>query len=127
MRGENAGPLTFYAGEALAQFRRVKIKSGTTTNPPEVEYADLNDRSVGMTCAAAASGELVAVKTMTAPGNRVVTAAGAFAVGATVYGANDGKVDDVSTSAALLGTALEAAAADGDLVEIVPIGTEIPA
>jgi hypothetical protein len=40
-------------------------------------------------------------------------------VGATLYGAVDGKVKDTASGTAQ-GTALEAATADGDIVEVLP-------
>ena len=127
MRGINAGPLTFTAGEALAQFRRVKLKSGSTTVPLQVEYADANEKSVGYTESSAASGDLVAIRTHNMPGNRIAVASEALAALATIYGAADGKVSDTSTTAATVGVALEAATADGDQIEILLYGIEVPA
>lgn len=112
----NEGTKTFTAGAALEAKRRVKIKSGTTTTPPEVEYAGAGEQHIGITEYAVASAELVAVKLRTAPGTHEMTAAGAFALGATLYGAANGKVDDASSGTAI-GKALEAATADGDIVE----------
>jgi len=114
----NEGIKTFTAGAALEAKRRVKIKSGTTTTPPEVEYAGAGEQHIGVTDYAVASGELVAVKLRTAPGTQEITAAGAFALGATLYGAANGKVDDASSGTAI-GKALEAAGADGDIVECI--------
>jgi len=127
MRGINEGPLTFTAGEALAQYRRVKLKSGSTTVPLQVEYADANEKSIGYTETAAASGALVAIRPHNATGNRIATASEALAALATIYGAADGKVSDTSTTAALVGVALEAATADGDQIEILLYGIEVPA
>lgn len=126
MRGITEGPLTFTAGEALAQFRRVKLKSGSTTVPLEVEYADKNEKSVGYTETAAASGALVAIRPHNVPGNRIAVASEAIATLAVLYGADDGKVSDTATGAATLGVALEAATADGDQIEILLYGTEAP-
>jgi hypothetical protein len=126
MRGINEGPLTFTAGEALAQYRRVKLKSGSSTVPLEVEYADKNEKSVGYTETAAASGALVAIRPHNMPGNRIATAGEALAAGAAIYGGDDGKVVDTATGAAVLGLALEAATADGDQIEILIYGTEAP-
>lgn len=127
MRGLTEGCLTFTAGEALAQFRRVKLKSGSTTVPLQVEYADKNEKSIGYTETAAASGALVAIRPHNMPGTRIATASEALAAGAVIYGADDGKVSDTATSAATLGLALEAATADGDQIEILLYGTEAPA
>lgn len=127
MRGIIRGNLTFTAGEDLVQFRRVKLKSGTTAVPPEVEYADANERSIGFTETNAESGKVVSVRPHNVDGNRIAVASEAFVVGATLYGAADGKVSDTAASAAILGAALEEATADGDEVQILPFGTEIPA
>ena len=114
----NPGTRTFTAGEALENKRRVKIKNGTTTTPPEVEYADAGEQHIGVTEYAVASGDLVAIKLRNADGTHEITAAGAFAVDATLYGAADGKVDDAASGSAI-GKAVEAATADGDIVETV--------
>lgn len=114
----NPGIVTFTAGEALAEKRRVKIKNGTTTSPPEVEYADAGEQHIGVTEYDVASGGLVAIKLRYTDGTHEITAAGAFAVDATLYGANDGKVDDAASGSAI-GKAVEAATADGDIIETV--------
>ena len=67
---------------------------------------------------AVASGALVAIKLRNADGTHEIAAAGAFDVDATLYGAADGKVDD-ATSGSAIGKAVEAALADGDIVETV--------
>lgn len=116
--GQNAGSRAFTAGEALLEKRRVKIKSGTTTTPPEVEYADAGEQHIGITEADCASGGVVAVKLRTESGSCEGVAAEALAKGATLYGANDGKIQDTSSGSAI-GVALEAATADGDVIEWV--------
>lgn len=112
----NEGHKTFKAGEALAAKRRVKIESGTVTTPPEVIYADAGEQHIGVTEYAVADGELVSIRLRTSGGTQEATAAGAFAVGADLYGAADGKIDDASSGTAI-GIALQAATADGDQVE----------
>lgn len=108
---------TFTAGEALEQYRRVKIKSGTTTTPPEVEYADAGEVAIGYTTHAVSSGCLISVKTLNYPGTRIAIAADSFAVDADLYSANDGKVSD-SASGSVIAKAVQAASADLDEVEI---------
>lgn len=110
------GPRTFLAGEALEAHRRVKIKSGTTTSPPQVDYADAGEACIGTTLAPAKAGESVAVKMLNDNGARLVTAADSFAIGAVLYGANDGKVTDSASGSAQF-VALEAAEANNDVVE----------
>ena len=112
------GPKTFLAGEDLEAYRRVKIKSGTTTAPPEVVYADAGEAFIGLTTESAASGDPIAVDSITKEGTFFVTAKEAFAFGATLYGGDDGKVQDTSSGSAFF-IALEAATADGDVVEAI--------
>ena len=115
------GVLTLEAGEALIARRRVKVESGTVTDPVEVVYADAGEQHIGTSEAAAADGALVAIRPRTMNGSQLVTAAGAFSRGAVLYGAADGKVDDASSGSAI-GVALEAATADGDIVEMTEFG-----
>lgn len=108
---------TFTAGEALLPKRRVKVESGTTTDPVEVIYADAGEQHIGTTRNdAIADGAAVSVQPMNATGTFEGTAAGAFSRGATLYGAADGKIDDASSGSAI-GIALEAATADDDVVQ----------
>jgi len=112
---------TFYAGEALAAKRRVKIDTSspaTTTDPPEVVYADAGEDFIGVTEYAAASGALVAVKLINAPGTFEICCdiGSAIARGTVLYGAADGKISDTSSGSAQ-GIALQAGATDGDIIE----------
>ncbi len=106
-------PITLTSGEALARYRRVKLTAAKT-----VSYADQadSDGDIGVTQAAVALAEKVSVRLNKHAGSFKVTAAGAFAVNATLYAADDGKVDDVVLGNAVF-QALEAATADGDIVE----------
>jgi hypothetical protein len=116
--GYQAGVLTVTAGAALGAHVRVKVKSGTTTDPVEVEAAGVGEQHIGTTEVAAASGALVAVRPRTMSGSQLGTASEAFARGATLYGAAAGKIADTSSGSAI-GIALEAATADGDIVEFI--------
>ena len=108
---------TFTAGEALLPKRRVKVESGTATDPVEVVYADAGEQHIGTTGnESTADGAAVSVQPMTATGTFEGTAADAFSRGATLYGAADGKISDTSSGSAI-GVALEAATADGDVVQ----------
>jgi hypothetical protein len=108
---------TFKAGEALLPKRRVKVESGTTTDPVEVVYADAGEQHIGTTGnESTADGALVSVQPMNATGTYEGTAADSFARGAVLYGAADGKISDTSSGSAI-GVALEAATAAGDIVE----------
>jgi len=111
-------PKTFLAAEVLAAYRRVKLSSGSGTY---VVYADQADSSsfLGITIGeAAAIGDPVPVELKGVTRTVKATAADSFAAGAILYAANDGKVSD-SASGNAIGTALEAASNDGDVVEII--------
>lgn len=110
----------FIAGADLAAKRRVKLKAATTTTPPEVEYAGAGEAHIGVTEHWADSGDGVSVLLANASGSMEMTASGPVALGASIYGAASGKVDD-TVSGSAIGTALEAATADGDVVEILPV------
>lgn len=109
----NAGPLTGVAGEALAPYRRIKLSASTLV------YADAGEEAVGVTGADyTASGALASYWPMNAAGIIPVTGAGVLAAGATLYGANDGKVSD-SANGNKIGTLLEAITADGGMAGAV--------
>lgn len=118
MSQENMGIKTFYATEALEAFRRVKLTSGTGDY---VEYADQadSDSYVGFTAHAVALGDQVAVALKHGGRTFKAVASEAFSVGAALYAANDGKVADTA-SGNVIGTALEAATAAGDVIEFLP-------
>lgn len=110
----NNQPKAMIAGEALPAYRRVKLSSGTT-----VVFADADEKAIGVTMAAAASGYNVAVQ-MLVPTVKLVASA-AVAAGAAIYATADGKVDDAGagSGSTTIGYALEAALADGDVIECV--------
>jgi hypothetical protein len=100
---------TFTAGAALEPRRRVKL-SGTS-----VVYAGDEEDAIGVTEFRAALGEDITVRLINAGGTFEVTAAGAITAGAAIYPAADGKVEATGTTAR--GAALEAATANGDIIE----------
>ena len=106
------GVKAFTAGAALARARRVKLASGTS-----VVYSAQGENFVGVTIDAAASGAQVGVRLLGGC-TQMVTAAGAINAGAEIYGANDGKVSATAVGPKI-GYALEAAAADGDIIEVI--------
>lgn len=114
----NNGIVTFTANGTLTEKMRVKITAASATTPAQVEAAGAGEQHIGITETAAADTTLVAVRMRAAGGTQEAMAAGAFAVGATLYGAAAGKVDDASSGTAI-GIAKQAATADGDIVEIV--------
>jgi len=115
----NEGIKTFVAGEDLEAKRRVKVENATTNDPPEVVYADAGEDFIGVTEYAVDDGDDVAVKMNSAPGTFEVecTIDSAIARGTVLYGAADGKVSDASSGTAQ-GISLEAAATDGDHLEV---------
>lgn len=111
----NIGSKAFVAGEALEAYRRIKLSTGSGT---QVEYADAGDAFIGFTAAAANLGEMVSIDLKTTGRTFKVVAGGVIAVGGNFYGAIDGKVS-ATVSGAIQGRVLEAAAADGEIVEAI--------
>ena len=114
--------MTFVADEALAIHTRVRMTAASGTN---IVYADAGEQAIGTTLEAIASGDPGPVKLVNAPGTVLVTAGEAFAVQAVLYNGTSGVVQDTSSGTAI-GTALEAATAAGDIIEMMPwnvIGT----
>ncbi len=118
--GTSTSPMTFTASEAIAQKLRVSIVAASATDPAGVEIADATTHGVGVNDFVVASGDLCTVNLFNGNGSVEVVALTAFAVGATIYPAAGGKVDD-AVSGVPLGTALQAATADGDIIEIIPV------
>jgi hypothetical protein len=117
--------MTFLADVELAQKLRVAIKAGSVTAPPEVDIAGVGIRGVGINQFLVAADKNCSITSFNKPGTLEMVAAGAFAVGADVYPAAGGKVDDVAVGDKL-GTAIEAATADGDIVEILVDTESVP-
>ena len=109
------GPtITRQAGEDLIAFRRVKI-SGST-----VVYADAGDAGIGTVQAAVDySEDANAAIRLDNAGTSKMTASGAVTAGAKVYSDDDGKIT-ATKSDYTVGFAIEAATADGDIIEILP-------
>lgn len=104
---------TFTAGAALGADLRVVLSSG------KLALAGINDVELGtMEAAVFADLDLASVRLNTARGTSRFIAAAAIAVGADVYGAASGKVNDVG-GGAYIGVALSAAAGDGEVIEVL--------
>lgn len=110
MTQSNNSPKAFTAGEALAAYRRVKL-SGSS-----VVYAGAGDDSVGVSQAICANAGIASIEMLNKPGTQKLTASAAIAAGNIIYGAASGKVSAVPTGKGI-GFALEAATADGDIIE----------
>jgi hypothetical protein len=107
---------SFTAGAAIAQHILVYLSSGV------LQVAALGTQPIGtITEAAFASGDVRGVRLLSAKGTIPCVASGTFSQGAIVYGRALGKVDDISTTAAVrIGMALEAATTAGDIIEVMP-------
>ena len=117
MQENDTGLRDFTAGEALAIYRRVKLDSSQ-----QAVYADADDVGIGTTINAAASADSVTVKLWNYPGTRKMTCSAAVDIGDTLYGADDGKVNDVATTdGPSVGTALQAGSANAAVIEVIPI------
>lgn len=114
------GIKTYFATEALEAYRRVKLSATSGY----VEYADGDNPGIGFTLAPAALGEQVSVQLRSFNGTVQLEAAGAIALGGDVYGAADGKIEDVVGSN-LIGIALQAATAAADVIEVLPVGASV--
>jgi len=82
-----SGIRTFIAGEALEQYRRVKLSAEDT-----VVYADADEPCVGFTERKVAVGEDVAVRFQMYGGSHLAVAGGAITVNADLEADADGKV-----------------------------------
>jgi len=110
----DTGFLTITAGAARAAFLRVYNSSGTWTT------ADATHGAIGVQqVPSLATTDKVAIKCCNAPGTVKMTANEAITAGANVYAAAAGKV--ASTGTIIEGQTLEAAGADGDIIEVVPL------
>ncbi len=119
----NEGAKAFIAGADIEARRRVKLKSGTTTTPPEVVHAGAGEDFIGVSEYAVKSGQSLAVRLANSPGTQEVeaTVTTAIAVGTTLYGAANGTLGDDDNGGAYTAqaTALSAAAATGQHIEVL--------
>lgn len=116
MSQQNEGGFkSFTATAAVSRYRRVKL---TTSSGTAVEHAGAGEAFIGVAQNDAAIGAHVTVALCGRGRTFKAVAAEAFDAGATLYGGALGKVQDTASGTAI-GTALEAATADGDVVEIV--------
>lgn len=111
-----SGLRTFQAtAVAIEQATRVAVDSNGL-----IAAAAATDADIGVTTEAIAASGYGTVKLWGAPGTFLVQAAGAITRGATLYTAAAGEVDDSGTYPAQL-VALEAATAQGDMIEVARI------
>ncbi len=114
----NSGWASFKAAGAIPAHARVTISAAGV-----VDVAGLTDTGIGTAeHPAIAAGADVRVKLWSAPGTHKVIASEAFAVAAPLYTESDGEVQDTAQATSFpIGIAVEAAGADQDVVEMVPI------
>ena len=117
----------FVAGENLASYRVV-----TGTTDAAVRLADAaTDIPVGTTGidGGVSSGDKVDVLLMNAPGTRLLTAGAAITTGGPVVVTTGGKVIAATDEEYIFGVALEAAAGDNAVIEVLPAvgGLYVPA
>lgn len=107
---------SFIADEAIAVNLRVKLDSDG-----RVTVAGLTDKEIGTAVTPAfAAGDSVTVRLRSGAGTHKMVAVEALAIGATLYTEAAGKVQDTAQATAFqIGTALEAATADGDVIEVL--------
>jgi len=107
---------TFIADEAIAVHLRVKLD-----NDGRVTVAGLADKEIGTAVTPAfAAGDPVTVRLRTAAGTHKMVAIEACAIGAELFTEAAGKVQDTAASTSFrVGIALEAAGADGDVIEVL--------
>jgi hypothetical protein len=109
----------FDTAAAIGQYLRVKFSSVGV-----VAVAGASDLSLGVTEEATfAASKPVTVRLKTKEGTRKMVASGAITAGAAVYGAASGKVS--ASGSVYEGIALEAATADGDVIEVLPGPTDL--
>ena len=116
----NEGKKTFIAGEALITKRRVKIESGTVTDPPEVVYSDAGEDFIGITEYAVADGDPVEIRLKTSPGTMEceLVIDSAIARGTILYGGVSGVMTDTSSGSAQA-VSKEAPTADNSICEVL--------
>lgn len=116
MSGYIEGPVrTFQAGGAIAKNLRVKLSAGV------LAAAGAAEQSIGtIEIAALASGDKVPVRVANAQGTRKMVASAAITSDATVYGAAGGKIS-ATANGNPEGIALEAAAGDESIIEVLPL------
>lgn len=113
----SSGFKTFTAtAVAIAEAVRVKLDSSGT-----ISAAGVGEDWIGVTTMPIAASGSGTVQLRSAPGTVEVTAAGAITLGAKLYAAASGKVDDAVNGDFTGLEALQAAAADGDIIEAVPV------
>lgn len=112
----NTPAITLVAGTAITKNRLATLNASTGV----ADLCSATTIPIGQTQDDVDAGAPQGIRLPQA-GSQVLTAAGAIVRGAIVYPAASGKVDDaVVTGGRAYGIALNAAAADGDLIAVLP-------
>lgn len=114
----NSGTKTFTAGGTVPRAAAVKLSSGNV-----VVCTASDDDCIGTSLDAVVSGDRVSVQ-LRQPSVKMIASA-AIALGAMVALTTGGKVVTQATTVRRWGTALEAAGADGDIIEVLPGGYRV--
>jgi len=118
----NIGIKAFTVGTGgVTEGALVKLSSGAVV----LNTAASTDDPIGVAMDKKSAGDVVAVSFLKSGGSLEMVAAGAISAGAVVYASADGKVQALPAAAATyrqVGIALEAATADGDVIEVLPYG-----
>jgi hypothetical protein len=108
---------SFPANAAIAKFLRVKLLSTgkfDTAGAADIDLGTLEEASF-------VAGDMRAIRLRNAEGTKKMVANGAITLGVDVFAAASGKIS-ATPSGFHLGMALEAATADGDVIEVLPGG-----
>ncbi|MCW8129617.1 MAG: DUF2190 family protein [Planctomycetota bacterium] len=111
--------ISLEAAEAIGQYLRVKLNSSG-----KAALAGAGEPAIGISQVAAAQGAQVSVRLLNGPGTFKMVANAAIAALAVVYGVASGKIDDTTGAGNPghgIGLALEAATAQGDVIEVLPL------
>ena len=116
---EIKSPITLLTGAIVATKRLLQLSTGTVIHNVAAATSD----PIGTSEYAGASGDKIAIRTLSEDGTLEITAAGAISLDADVYAAAAGKVQALPATGGIykkIGIAMEAATADGDIIEIMP-------
>lgn len=116
-----------YSAEAAISTRYILVKHGTTAGT-EVDICGATDSPIGIAEDEASADEYVSIAHLgITPGTLPMVASKAIDIGEKVYTTSGGKVTDTpAAGATLVGTALSAATADGDVIVVAHQKPEKP-